>query len=257
MRPLPRALLTLLLLLAISPLAPSAPTDANAPPARISGAEKVQINLVLIDLVVRDRKDKPISGLTRNDFELLVDRLPVNPDDIESFEEVCPAQSEPPESSGAAPQQAATPQAASPAAPSAAPGESPVSAAPRHIVLYFDFSQLTFSARRQALKSAREHIASQVGPNDRVMILAYKRSLRLIQDFTSDGALLASRLTELTDDSATLDSDVLEEESNMRDVAGKPCDANGLTCSSRMALAAFYATQEESRARRSLKTLEG
>ena len=253
MKSLPRVMLTLLLLLVTmtaATSAPPSPASTAEPPARISGSEKVQINLVLIDLVVRDRKDRPVSGLNREDFELLIDRLPVKPSDIETFEEVCPAQQE-----AVTPPPASPPKAEMP--PAAAPPVSVESAATRHIVLYFDFSQLTFSARRQALKSAREHIATQVGPNDRVMILAFKNSLRLIQDFTSDGALLASRLADLASDSGTLDTDVLDEGRNIYDIASKPCDATGTTCSSQRALAAVYATQEETRARRSLHTLEG
>src|SRR5207247_9194211 len=78
------------LLLCASAASPGA-TDTPPTPARIAGAEKVQVSLVLIDVVVRDRKDRPVAGLTRDDFELLVDRLPAAATDIESFEEVCPA----------------------------------------------------------------------------------------------------------------------------------------------------------------------
>ena len=74
---------------------PSNPTGAPQEPARITGAERVQVGLVLIDVVVRDRKDRPVAGLTRDDFQLLVDRLPAPAADIESFEEVCPAQPQP------------------------------------------------------------------------------------------------------------------------------------------------------------------
>jgi len=219
-------------------------------PARIAGAEKVQVNLVLIDVVVRDRKDRPVSGLTRDDFELLVDRLPVDPADIESFEEVCRQTPE-----------AGVPTAASPEPPAApAPvtaGEATAASSPRHIVVYFDFSHLSLGGRRQALKSAREHMVSLVGPDDRVMILAYKKGLRLVQDFTSDAALLASRLDDMLADNTTLDSNVLEEGQNMYDVANKPCDVTGSTCTARRSLADTYATQEEMRARKSLHAIEG
>jgi VWFA-related protein len=203
------------------------------------------VNLVLIDVVVRDRKDRPLSGLRREDFELFVDRKPIDPSNIESFEEVCPAPAE-----GTAP----SGQAATPAAPApTAAGTTPV----RHIVLYLDFSQMSLAGHRQALKAARDQVAVQVGPSDRVMILAFKRSLRLVQDFTSDAALLASRLNEMLDDVATVDTDVLEERHQMTDVAGKACDGTGSTCVARRELAATYAHMEQARARRSLAAIEG
>lgn len=213
-------------------------------PARIPGAEKVQVSLVLIDVVVRDRKDNPVAGLTRDDFELLVDRLPAPASDIESFEEVCPT---------AQPPQTATLQASAPHPSASIAG--PISAEPRHIVVYLDFSQLSLDGRRQALKAARDHLIARVGANDRVMLLAYKKSLRLVEDFTSDAGLLASRLNEMLDDKSTLDNEVLEEGQNMYAVSLKSCETSS-SCTARRSLATTYATQEEMRARRSLHAIE-
>src|SRR5207247_2078132 len=141
------------------------------------------------------------------------------------------------------------------AAPS--PGAAgPVSAAPRHIVVYLDFSQLTLSGRRQALKAARDHIAAHIGPGDRMMILAYKKGLRLVQDFTSDAGQLTARLDEMLGDNTTLDSDVLEEGQNMHSVASKPCIGPDGACVARRTLAASYAAQEEMRALKSLHAIE-
>ncbi|HET9481638.1 MAG TPA: VWA domain-containing protein, partial [Candidatus Polarisedimenticolia bacterium] len=207
-RSLPAALVfaALCLSLALPPLA-ARTTDR---PLRIGGSERVRVDLVLIDVVVRDRKDRPVSGLSKDDFELLVDRLPVPPESMETFEEICAPQ----EPAGPPSPKAPDPIALSPASPAIA-GPAAAAGPARHIVLYFDFSHMTLSGRRQALDAARDYIGVGMTPGDRVMILAFKKDLRLVQEFTSSTSLLAGRLDELIADSATLDSDVLEESQNM------------------------------------------
>src|SRR5262245_22047594 len=71
------------------------PAPPPETPRRIGATEIVQVPLVLIDVVVRDSKDKPVAGLALADFELLVDRLPVPAGDIETFEEHCTPLPEP------------------------------------------------------------------------------------------------------------------------------------------------------------------
>ncbi len=227
------------------PLAQADPRgETSGPPKRIGASERVQVNLVLVDVVVRDRRDRPVSGLSRDDFELLVDRLPANPDDIETFEEICS-----PVASSSGSQPVDEP-------PGVTASAAPPSTEPRHIVLYFDFSQLSLSGRRQALRSTRDTLPSRIGPDDEVMIFAYKDGLRLVQDFTSDVDLLISRIDELLASNATHDLDVIEEESNLNDVARLACDPVGTICTARRAAAAAYAAHEEMRARRSLDAIQ-
>jgi len=204
-------------------------------PRRIGTTEKVQVNLVLVDVVVRDRRDRPVSGLERDDFELLVDRLPTAPGDIETFEEICA-----PTASGAGPAPG-TPQAGAPAGAAQATDI-------RHIMMYYDFSQLSLSGRRQALRSTRDNLPSLIGQGDEVMIFAFKDGLRLVQDFTSDLALLESRIDEMIASNATHDLEIIEEASNMADIARSGAG--------RRQAAAAQAAREEFRARRSLEAIE-
>ena len=221
----------------------SNPPQLRQEPLRIPGTEQVQVSLVLVDVVVRDRKDHPVSGLTRDDFEIRVDRLVVNPPDVESFEEIC-AVAEPLSEQPGSP---------TPSSPVGISVTAPVS--PRYIVIYMDFSQMSFSARRQSLKAARDHVIENVGPSDRVMLMTYGRKLRLLQDFTSDPALLRSHFESLLNDHTTLESDVFDERQKLYDVASKPCDGRGGGCNARRQLAQTYAHEEELRARHSLSTL--
>jgi VWFA-related protein len=78
------------------------------------------------------------------------------------------------------------------------------------------------------------------------MILAYMKGLRLVQDFTGDRNLLVSRLNALLDDRETLDSEALEEPSNMVTVAENlPRKVEALA----------FALREEARIRGSLEAL--
>jgi len=212
---------------------------AESPPVR-SGTEKVEVNLVLIDVVVRDRKENPIRGLTRGDFELVVDAKPADPAAIEVFEEVCV---EAAGEAGATPPQEPSPKPATGEAPRAAPAAG---AASPHIVVYLDFSQLSMAAHRKSILAARDYFAADMQPSDRTMILAYMNGLRLVQDFTSDKSLLVSHLDTMLDNNAVIDTDAFEEGSNIVAVAESL---------PRKSLAIANALQEEARTRRSLRAL--
>src|SRR5688572_29572607 len=250
------AIVAVLLCASLQAAAPAAPPPASDAPRRIPAAEQVQVNLVLIDVVVRDGKGNLVRGLTSDAFELLVDRLPIEPAAIESFEAICPAQ---PEAASAATAEAS-------GAPPAAPPESaPEAASPRHIVVIFDFSHLSLSGRRQSLQSARSYFSNRLQPGDRVMLLAYKKGMHLLQDFTSSPSLLMARVDELLPDTASLEGEVLEEGSKMTDVSRRPCDGGNLaavgdslesSCLGRRAMAHSYAVEEEGRTRRALRSIE-
>ncbi len=245
-----KALLLLLLVAPLTRAGDPAPQGQEIP--HIGKTERVEVNLVLIDVVVRDRKDRPVAGLTLDDFELRVDNTLVGPDGIESFEEICPAPLV-----DAPDDHKALAKAPSPAAPDAnlRPAPALTHVSPRHIVVYFDFSQMSHPAVSHSIEGARRILASQLTPNDRVMILAFRRELRLVEEFTSNAALLTSRLEALSKDNTILDSSVLEEPQTLASIASVPRDLNG-AYTARRALASIYATMEQSRARRSLKTLE-
>ncbi|HKY32348.1 MAG TPA: VWA domain-containing protein [Candidatus Polarisedimenticolia bacterium] len=233
------------LLLAAAAAVPAAlPAGQEDETHRVPETESVQVNLVLIDVVVRDRKEVPVTGLRWEDFELLVDRLPAAPGDIETFEETCPPQP-------SATVQAGTGREGAVAAP--APSGEPLET--KHIVILLDFSHMTMSGRRQALRSTRDFLSRGLGPADRVMLLAHKGGLRLVQDFTSSPSLLIARIDDLIPDTASLETEVLEESHKLINIARVPCDPAG-ECSSRKSLATVYATEEEMRARRTIEAVE-
>ncbi|MFQ5720850.1 MAG: hypothetical protein ACE5IK_15035, partial [Acidobacteriota bacterium] len=191
------------------------PGSAAAETQRLAAAERVEVNLVLIDVVVRDRRERPIVGLTPEDFELLVDSRLVEPEDLGSVEEICAEQDRQP-SASAVPGHAAPPSAPTESFASA------VSVPPRHMVIYFDFSQLRPSSRRHALLAARDFLKKGLDENDRVMLLTYKNRLAVIQGFTSSKALLLERIDALLADRGTVDVESLREKDQITDLLPEP-----------------------------------
>ncbi len=243
------AILACLLTALPSPASGPAAPEGTEAPRRIGVAEHVQVPLVLIDVVVRDSKDRPVPGLTLADFELLVDRLPVDPNDIETFEENCSPMEIAPPPAVATAAQALTPEAPAPATAASVGG--------RHFVLFFDFSHLSLNGRYQSLHAARRYLAGTNVSDEQFMILAYKNSLRLVQDFTSSREILMGRLDGLAGEVASLETEVLEEFSKQRELSQPQRDpASAGTCIGRLQLASSFATEEEARARRAIRTME-
>ena len=234
-----RRLGTLLTCLLVTQLSVAQSGRAQAPEVkrRLADTEQVDVSLVLIDVVVRDRKDQPVPALTRDDFELRIDGVAVDPSEIESFEERC-------EGPGVLPTQTKT----------AGASETTPPSAPHNIVLYFDFSHMSRAGALLAMRGARDYLADHLSQSDRVMILAYKNGLRLVQHFTTDAALLLSRIEALRTDPATVDTDMLEEDANAREVSAIPCIYDP-RCSVRRSGAHARALREEMRGRRSLEAL--
>ncbi|HZE88564.1 MAG TPA: VWA domain-containing protein [Verrucomicrobiae bacterium] len=200
--------------------------------------EHAEANLVLVDVLVRDRDGKSIAGLKRDEFELLIDRLPAP---IASFEDACVA------------------------APTAPPGTAPIaSAAPetpppaekRHIVLFFDIAQLTRTGKNRSIDAALKFVRESMRPEDSVMLLAMKAKPILLESFTSDRDRLAARLEAVKADNEMLDMSVVEERLNMLDIMHRECGQMDPECHARLTVATAYAQAEEAKARRSLNALK-
>lgn len=197
--------------------------------------EHVEANLVLVDVLVRDREGRPVSGLKPDEFDLLIDRLPAP---IASFESNC---------------------AATTAAGAAAPSESepsPAGVEPRHIVLFFDIGHLTRPGRDRSLDAAIKYLREGVTDADKVMLLAMKERPILLESFTSDRARLAARLEAVKADNEMIDLSVVEEKLNMLDILRRDCQVPDGLCQPRLNVALPYALAEEARARRTLDALK-
>ena len=122
---------------------------SQAPSGPIIRAEK---KLVLVDVVVTDKKGGYVHGLTAQNFKLWEDK---NEQTIETFSsEVDPA--------------------------------SPVYNRNHYLVLFFDNSSMGFAEQAQARAAALRFLDKNSAPNRLIAVVNFSGSLRVAQNFTTD-----------------------------------------------------------------------
>jgi VWFA-related protein len=150
---------------------------------------RVQTDLVLVNVTVKDKNGNFVRGLKPEDFTIFEDNKPqkVISFDIEDIDAVATqdvAQAKP--LTGPLPE---SPTAAVPAADSASQFKDR-----RLIVLFFDLSAMEPDEIDRAVTSAVHYVDTQMAPADLVSIVSLGSSLLVNQDFTSDHDLLKKQL---------------------------------------------------------------
>lgn len=154
------------LLRAQSAAAQEAPNDSQ------SGVRlKVESNLVVVRVVVRDGQGRPVEGLKKEDFRLFDQGKEQT---ISQFEAESPA--------------------GSTATPSGTAIEGPRADAGRFLALYFDNLDTTADQMIQARDAAEQYLTEGLGPSDRVAVLT---SEKVLTDFTSDRKQIHDALFKL------------------------------------------------------------
>lgn len=191
----PRALLALLgrvpvraaIRLAIV-AAVAAPAAAQSDPdlAPESFSESVEVEVVNVEVRVSDRKGRPITGLTRDDFELYEDGRRV---EITYFAEVDEGALHAP--AGPAPSEVpSTPDApVTDRGPAAAPA-----ADPRDFVIFLDLGHLTPAGMKKTFDGLRTFVDDLLRPRDRVMVVERQQNLRVRLELTDDHARVSEEL---------------------------------------------------------------
>ena len=153
---------------------------------------RVQTDLVLVNVTVRDKSGNLIRGLKPEDFTILEDNKPqkVVSFDVENIDAVANqdvAQTKllpgPPTAEGSAA-----------SAATSASGSANQFKDRRLIVLFFDLSAMEPDEIDRAITSAEHYVDTQMAPADLVSIVSLGSSLLVNQDFTSDHGLLKKQL---------------------------------------------------------------
>jgi len=174
------------------------------------------VELILVDVVVRDRRGAIVSGLTADDFELLEDGRPQQVRSF-GFEEVLSGAAAVLDASvlsaatgaaptGTRPLPAASPKPTESAAP--APMTSEDLAGHRLLMLLFDTSSMEPDEVEQAVDSALKWVNEQMSPSDLVAVASIGSSLRVLTDFTSDKTKVRSTLMAFSASEGTAPADV-------------------------------------------------
>ena len=190
-----RSLVATALLVGILPLRP----HADQRSVFRSGTE-----LVLVNVVVRDKSGAVILNLSRDDFTVTEDDRPQTITSFD-FEELAP-------SPAAKDRAASAAQGPSPSPPTDAVGailSSPAGAGDRSakasderpsakidmrgrrlIVLFFDLSSMQPEELDRAVKAAHDYVEHKLSAADLIAIASFSTSLQVVQDFTADADAL-------------------------------------------------------------------
>lgn len=145
--------------------------------------EIINVQLVNVEVWVTDRQDRPVNGLTADDFEILEDGKPVV---ISHFAEV--REDRPVALSFERSPRAKLRTAADTRTPTIEPG---------HLVLYFDQLHLRPASRNRLIEDVRDFLVAEKVAPERVLILSQDESLHTLATFGSSWPELDEALARL------------------------------------------------------------
>jgi VWFA-related protein len=148
------------------------------------------VNLIVVDVVVRDRSGAIVRGLTANDFEIREDNRPqqVVSFNVEEVTTTVPSGQVVPQvlTAGVGPSDSKTAAAATTSPPVAEPITREDLAGRRLIVLLFDLSSMQAEELERAVRAAVEYVDNQMAAADLVAIATIDTTLKVVSDFTGD-----------------------------------------------------------------------
>lgn len=181
------------------------------------------VDVVRVDVIVRDSRGNIVRGLTAADFQITEDGKPQAITTFD-FEEILAAQAP-------APAAAAPAVLSRPAAPAvaASPAVREVVDLPgrRLIVLFFDLSSMQPEDLDRAADAARRYIDGEMSPADLLAIASLNQTLDVDQDFTADKAALHQVLDRFTGVEGATETPA-DETDPVEDPADLPLDESEL-----------------------------
>jgi VWFA-related protein len=169
------------------------PADAQTQPKPPASSIRVTSELVLANVVVRDKKGNLVRDLKKEDFTLFEDgkKQDISTFDFENVDQL--------ETAGAAEKTVIGEAAAEAAGPAGVlkKSDTPVMNARdrRVIVLYFDFSAMEPDQIDRCVESAKKYINAQMRPVDIVALVSLSTNMRVDLDFTDDKTKILSVLS--------------------------------------------------------------
>ncbi len=198
----PASLLKAALLLGAALLGLSAAPQvpAGKPEAPAAGfVARDTVSVTNLDVVVTDGKGNRVTGLKKEDFIVIEDKLEqvvTNFSAVEQGRFVLPADEAPP---------------APAAAPAPAPAAPAALAAPKtRVIIFIDNLHLAPFSRNRVLRSVEAFVRENVKDNVEGMIVVWNRSLKIRRKFTNDGRDLSDVLKQIEEESA-LGQQILSE----------------------------------------------
>ena len=173
-------------ILAFPSLAPLAAQGAAPPPKPQVFSEQVEVNVVNLDVYVADSQGRPITDLSRSDFQVFEDGKPV---EVTNFYT---------NASGESARANNAPDAGSSAPPTVTrPEEQKL-----NLVVFVDDLNTQAHTRNRVLAGVQEFLRREIQPGDRVMLIRFQSSIDVRRPFTTDIAQIERDLTAIESQSA-------------------------------------------------------
>ena len=152
-----------------------------------SFGETVSVELVNVEVWVVDRQGNPVTGLTKEDFELFEDGERVEVTHFAAFEPT-----------GAPAGADGRVEAGAPIRVEVEEGSSQWEAVTEdsrlHLAVFVDNWNLAPEDRTRVFEDLREFLDTRLQPEDRVMVAVHDKALQVVQEFTGDPEALAESL---------------------------------------------------------------
>jgi len=215
---------------------PLAAQQKNPPAAETPKlSESIDVRVIGIDVVVTDKKGNPVTGLTKDDFQVFENGVEKP---ISNFYEI--------EGKTAA-QAVVVPTPGVPAPPKEEINEQ----LRRRIILYVDNLSLAPFNRNRVFKQMKDFVKDAMRPGDEAMVATYNRSLKVRAPFTRDPIQIQQTLDAIAGESALGTTN----RSEFKDVTSRINDAE--TYEDATAMARAYAQSVEHDLRQSVESISG
>lgn len=209
--------LSLVLAAGMSLAVPAFPQQQPQPaPASTFFSETIEVRIINVEAVVTDRKGQPVTGLTKDDFEVYQNG---QKQEITNFAEV------------RMPQGVQTAQSGGTAAPAPAPasapevtGDLPAEQRSRKVIFFIDNAGLRPFNRNRIFPSMKAFLHRTLRPKDQVMIAVWNPGLEIRLPFSNDFAAADKLFDRLANESAIGGLYTAERRMMERQLADAPRD---------------------------------
>src|SRR6267154_1202457 len=172
---------------------PSQPSQQTQQPQQPQYRVRVTSELVLVNVVVRDKKGNLITDLKKDDFTLLEDgkRQAISTFDFENVDELKTAGAAEATVSGAAPDSGSLLHS----------NEQPASLNERDrrlMLLFFDFSGMQPEDLAPSVSAAKKFVQTRMQPADMIAVVSLATNMRIDLDFSDDKTKVLSVLNSYT-----------------------------------------------------------
>ena len=190
--------LALLFAFTIAARAGQLPTAPPPPPQAVPASAPVvkftaNSNLVIVDVVVRDKAGKPIEGLKQSDFTVLEDGKPQK---VSVFEYQQLSYQPQPQPKLSLSDELKLPDAPKTSITAEQPGQS-LYHDKRLMVFFLDFSSMGTNEQLRAQEAAIEYVDKHITKDDMVAIMLYTSIVQVLTDFTNNRDVLTTILKAL------------------------------------------------------------